>query len=505
MTKNRIIKYFTGVTILILLSKLLGFLREFLIARNIGTTGLADAYTSIFGIPTLLFSNIGIALSSVNIPNLTHYMLHKTAEERRNYVSNLFSQISLFASVFSAIGIMLAPAAARLIAPGLANGISAISIMLTRIMFPVLLFVSLAYAAAGILQVHKRFFASSLISIPFNIAIIVALLIWKNNVMALGYATSLGWFLQFLIQLPVLVKEKYMPKLLVDFRNREIQAIYRHLIPILIGNAALQVCLVTDRAFATLLEEGSAAALSYGSNLFIIITSVFIVAMSTVTFPELSKYCEEKNNEKLKKLIVYIFKVMLVVLVPYLLIAASYSADIIRLIYERGTFTARSTQMTAAAFLIYSFCLAGYACQEVFNRLFFALKKYAVPMKVSLLCISVNLLFQAFAWKRWGNAGIAGSTAAAMAVYTVAITLAAGKEIGGFPAGELAGFCLKLVLPSAGMMGVFLAFKHLSGGGIAVSFLLPLLLGGIMYLLASFFTGALKDTILGKYGEGGDD
>jgi len=495
MAKNKIIANFTGVSAFTLLSKLLGFLRDILIAASIGTSRLADIYLQTFKVPGLLFTSIGMALSSVNIPNLTYYTSKENDGERKKYVSNLYAQISLFAAAISAIGIVFAPFVARLILPGLSSEVSGIAVTLTRIMFPTLMFISLAYVTAGILQVHKHFILPSLIGIPFNIVIISSLLIWKENIVMLGYVTTAGWLLQFLVQLPLLIKEKYSFRFRIDFKNEHTKAIYRQLIPILLGNAALQLCLLTDNAFASYLEKGSTAALSYGSTLFITITSVFIVAISTVSFPDLSKYCLEMDFAKVRQLLSYIFKVLFFILLPYLIIVAIYNREIIGLVYERGSFTSKSTAMTSTAFLLYSFCIAGYVSQEVFNRLYYALRKYRTPMILSLICIVLNFIMVLLVYRRLGIAGIAGTTAVSFIVYTVIMGFMVKRDVGGFIDRDFAGFILRLVVPAACMAAVFVFFEYLSLAGLFKGFIVPLALGGFVYLGTAHFTGVLKDII----------
>ena len=496
MAKNKIIANFTGVSTFILLSKLLGFLRDVLIAASIGTSVLADAYLQIFGIPALLFASVGMALSSVNIPNMTLYIKSKSEEERVGYVSNLFAQLTFLAAAISVIGIVLAPWVTRLILPGLDSEIGHVSTTLTRIMFPTLIFICLAYTTAGILQVHKHFIASTVISIPFNILIITSLLIWRGNIIVLGIVTTVGWFLQFLIQLPALLKDGYRFDFKIDLKNEHTAAIYKKLVPILLGNAVLQLCLLTDRAFATHLKEGSASSLAFGSTLFMTITSVFIVAMSTVTFPDLSRYCLDKNYEGIRHLLSYIFKVLFLILVPYLIMVTVYHKDIIRLVYQRGSFTAESTGMTSTAFLVYSFCIAGYLCQEIFNRLFYALKKFYVPMFLSIACVLLNLVLVLLVYRSMGIAGIAGSTAVSFLIYAVVMSITVVREVGAFFGKDFGSFLIRLLPSVAGMTFVFLAFRLINPEGVIMSFLVPAAAGGIIYLGTAYVTGVLKETVL---------
>ncbi|MDD4803421.1 MAG: murein biosynthesis integral membrane protein MurJ [Syntrophomonas sp.] len=490
-------KTFIGVSIVIFMSKMLGFCRDIVFASIFGTTILTDLYQLIFSFPGYLFASIGTALSSVNIPDLTYYINSKTREERNLYLSNLFAQITLWATLLCLLGIVFAPALTRVIAPGLSDQVFGLGVLLTRIMIPTLLFVSLTYVAAGVLQVHSYFMLSSSISIPFNILVIGSLLIKGDDIVFLGYVTTLGWLLQFLIQVPVLFKEKYRFFFRLDFKNEHTVLMFKQLMPILLGNSLLQLCLIIDRSFATHLEEGTTAALGFGSNLFVTVTSIFIVAMSTVVFPRLSQYCLDGDKERIRSLLNNIFKILLFILLPYLILVIVYNQEIIALVYERGAFTSQSTNMTALAFLGYSFAVVGYACQEIFNRVYYALKKFKIPMMVSMLCIVLKLFLDFWLFRTSGIIGISVSTAVCLFIYAIIMALLLRREIGNFLNRSSVTFLLQLILPTAGMLAVILGSRYfpLLGEG-KLFFLLPLALSGCVYLLIAYFSNIITNIFL---------
>lgn len=488
-------KTFVGVSIVIFISKLIGFARDIVFASIFGTTILTDLFQLIFSFPGYLFTSIGTALSSVNIPDLTYYINSRTREERNEYLSNLFAQITLWGTLLSLAGIVFAPALTSLIAPGLSDEVVGLAVLLTRIMIPTLLLVSLTYVAAGVLQVHGHFMLSSSISIPFNLLVIAALLLRGDDIILLGYVTTLGWFLQFLIQMPVLFKEKYRFFFKIDFKNEHTVLLFKQLGPILLGNSLLQLCLIIDRSFATHLEPGITSALAFGSNLFVTVTSIFIVAMSTVVFPRLSQYCLDGDTEQIRMLLKSIFKILLFILLPYLVLVVFYNQEIIALVYERGAFTDKSTSMTALAFLGYSFAVAGYACQEIFNRVYYALKKFKIPAKVSIVCIGLKLLLDFLLFRTAGIVGISVSTAVCLLVYAVIMGTLLHREIGSFLGRDWFYFLVQLGLPVAGMIAVVLGGRYMQFDG-RLTFLLPLLLSGLVYLGISYLS-PIRNSILG--------
>jgi len=497
MRNNKLNINFMWISFTIFASKLLGFVRDISIAACIGTTRIADIYTQIFGIPSLLFTSIGMALSSTNIPILVYFIDNKSRKEKEEFILNFINQITIVASVVSLFGIVCAPIITKLLLPGLKGEILSMSILFTRIMFPTFLFICLAYTVASILQVHKYFVLSSIISIPFNLVIIVSILFFRDNIVLLGYATTIGWLLQFAVQLPIMIKKKKQKySLKVNFKDKNTKIIYRQIFPVLIGNAGLQICLIMNRAFASNLGEGATSALSFGSNLFLTITSIFIVAMSTVSFPDLSKYCLNRNFDEVRELLSYILKVLSLILIPYLAIVIVYNRDIIMLVYERGSFNAKSTQMTSTAFLYYSFCIVGYMVQEIFNRILYALKKYNIPMILSIGCILINWIMVTTLYKKFAIAGIAGSTAITFLFYTIIITTLLKKEIGNFLSRDLFIYSMKVLFATLVMITVFMVFKYTNNSDIIKSFYVPIIVGSLLYMVAIYSTGIFKEVFV---------
>jgi len=482
-------KNFIIVSIAIFISKVLGFARDIVIASTFGTSLLTDAFQVVFGFPSLLFTSIGTALSSVNIPDLTFYINQRSQEERNQYIFNLLSQVTIVCTLLSILGIVLAPALTHLW--GLDASVYDITLTLTRIMMPTLLFVSLTFIATGILQVHEHFLLAAAVSIPFNLLIITALIIKRADIVFLGYVTTAGWLLQFLIQVPMLYREKYRLTWKVSFGDKHTRAIFRQLLPILLGNSLLQLCLIIDRIFATHLTEGTTAALAFGSTLFVTITSIFIVAMSSVVFPRLSAYCLELDYPRIRSLLGYIFRTLIFILLPYLILVATYNREIISLLYERGAFTADSTTMTALAFFLYSLAVPGYACQEIFNRLYYALKNFRVPMTVSMVCLALKVILDLILYKTAGIAGISLSTAFCLLLYGVIMGLMIRKNIGTLPVREIAAYTLRLLLPIAGMVAVIIGFRFLPESSSRLFFLLPLCCSGLVYLALAWVTNLI--------------
>ena len=486
-------KNFIGVAIMIFLSKLLGFARDVLLAFFYGVGKLNDVYTSVFGISSLLFTSIGTAISSVIIPDLTYYLDKCSREERYRYIYSLLAQVTMLAALISVLGIIGAPALSYLLMGSeWTEQMQGIATTLIRIMMPTLLFVSLTYLAMGILQVHGRFILSSAVSVPFNLLVIITLLLNRNDIILLGVVTALGWLLQFIIQLPVLIREGYHPFRHIDFKNPHTVALFKRLVPILLGNSLIQLSLIIDRSFGLRIGESSASMLYFGGTLFITITSIFIVAISTVVFPRLSRYSLAQNYAGIRRMLSYAFRILLFILLPYILLVVAYHQDILSLIYQHGNFPSEATLPTAKIFLIYSFAVPGYVCQELFNRVFYSLKNFKIPMVVSSACLLLNLGANCLLYETFGLIAIAGSTVLIMWLYAITMGFLIQRKVGGFIRRDYLQFLVELLLPLAALLIVMgLAPLVFSPWG-EFTFIFPTMIGGGLYLFVAWKTGLNK-------------
>jgi len=479
---------FIWVAITMFFAKVFGLLRDVLFARIFGTTAFADAFQTIFGVPQLLFTAIGNALSAINIPNLTGLMKGEKSKERKEYVDNLMAQITLIFGILSLLGVLLSPLIVRIW--GFEGQARDVVLILCMIMMPCLLFVNLAYFCAGILQTHRYFLLSSLIAIPFNVLIILAIIFRGDNIIFIGAITTAGWFLQFFIQYPQMRRLGYRLWGKISFKSPESQNLYRSLVPVVLGYSVLQISLSVDRTFGTFLSEGTASALSYGSNLFLTTSGIFIMAMSIVIFPRLAKYCQQKNFPKIIELLGTIWQTMLFVLLPYMLLIIFFHRDIVYIIFEfgGGAFNDESTALSATAFLFYSFAAVGYACQEIFNRVFYAFKRYRVPATASVVCIVLNVLLTFAVYRTYGIAGISITTAFSMLLYAGILFFFLRKKLGAGMGLSVMFGLVRCVPPLMAMLLVFLIAQRVVGSSTLMA-LATMAVGGVAYLAVAFVMG----------------
>lgn len=481
-------KSYITVVIGIVLAKLIGFSRDVFFADRYGTGVIADIYFQIFSIVTLVFTGIGVALQTRVIMNLNKE--ENTGEERRKaYVAGYIRKCSFYLILATAVLYALARPLTHLLLPNIDGESFALALRLTYIMLPSFLFVCVAYIISGVLQNSRVFFIPSIVSLPYNVIIIASLYIPDVSIETIGIVTTIGWFLHIVIQLPSFYKKGYRflyksPANLGSKTGLDMSMWW-----IFISNMMFQLCFIIDKAFVSG-DPGMTSTLNYASNLFVTISSVFVVAMSSVVFPAISANYEEGKIDYVRELIGYIIVVMFAVFVPFLLVVSLFGEQIIGLVYERGEFTRESTVATAAAFALYSLGILGYVAQELINKVMYLASKYIYTIIGTVSVVILKLLLDYFLVPVYGTTFAAGSTAVLLTLYAFMAFAILRKIIG--------SYLSKSVLISIGkvLLSGLLAFicyvvLRLALPGIVTArgivFVVPILICGAVYLASAFF------------------
>ena len=316
----------------ILLAKGIGFFRDIVFASVFGASVYTDMYFQIFGLVNLIFTGVGVALSTLVIKNLNKEENHDI-QTQRSYVSRFMGKTTLAVLIVTAAMYICAGPIVRILLPGISGDNYALAVKLMYIMLPSLWCVIIAYIISGVLQNNRVFFISSIMSLPFNAIIICSLFIKNVDIVTVGIVTTIGWFLHIVIQLPSFYRKGY--RFFVKgaavhtqhSRNSELLWIF-------ISNMMFQVCFMIDKAFVSG-ESGAATTINYASNLFITIASVFVVAMSNVVFPSISRNYEEGRIDYVRSLLQNMIIIMFAIFVPFILTVSCFGKSVIALLYER--------------------------------------------------------------------------------------------------------------------------------------------------------------------------
>ncbi len=319
-----------------LLSRILGFVRDFVIARAFGAGLATDAFFVAFKLPNLLRRMFAEgAFSQAFVPILGEYKNKRGEADTRTLVDHVASMLSIALFIVTAIGIIAAPALVWLSAAGFTAvpGKFELTVTLTRITFPYILFMSLVALAGGILNSWSRFaipaFTPVLLNLTFIFMALFAAPYFDPPVLALAWAVFLGGLLQLLLQIPALKKIAMLPRISLDWRaawaDPGVRRITKLMAPALVGVSVSQISLLINTVFASFLQSGSVSWLYYADRLMEFPSGMLGATLGTILLPSLSRYHASENHEEYSKLLDWGLRLTLLLAAPAALALVSHA------------------------------------------------------------------------------------------------------------------------------------------------------------------------------------
>lgn len=396
-----------GVGSMTFLSRILGFLRDSIIARVFGAGLATDAFFVAFKIPNLLrrISAEG-AFTQAFVPILNEYKTKKSSKDVSILINKVTTLLALFLILITLLGIFGAPWLIYISAPGFADNPLKFNLTadLLRITFPYIFFISLVSLAGGILNTYGKFIVPAFTPVWLNLSFIIAALFFsqyfEKPVYILAWAVFFGGVLQLFFQIPFLKQIGFIPKFDLDFRDPGVWRILKLMGPAVIGVSITQISLLINTIFASFLAIGSVSWLYYADRLMEFPVGVLGVALSTILLPSLSKSYSSKNNKEYSNLLNWGLKVGFLFATPAAVALFILSTPLITTLFYYGAFTAHDVQMTHYALMAYSVGLIGLILVKILAPAFYAQQNIKTPVKIALftlLCTQfMNLLFIGF-------------------------------------------------------------------------------------------------------------
>ncbi|MEW6104145.1 MAG: murein biosynthesis integral membrane protein MurJ [bacterium] len=488
----------------IFLSRVLGFVRDFLLAHFFSKE-LRGVFFAAWVIPNTLRMLLGEgALSSSFIPVFVRYLKdgRKSAYQLASIVINLLLIVSLFIVFF---GIIFAPIICSIVAPGFINlGLIPSMALVLRIIFPYLTLICLSAVIMGILNSLERFGPPSIAPVMLNISFIAFILFvcgrLTNPLFGLSLAVLIGGILQVLIQAPALFNEGFGYKPIISLSHPGVKEIGIKMLPGLIGFAVYQVNIAVDTICASLIGPSAISSLYYANRLIDLPLALFGTAIGIVALPSISRSIAENNMEEAKKTLNWAARLVFVIILPVMVGFMILGKEIISLLFEHGEFSHSETNSSYLALFFYALGLVFSCGIKPVVSFFYALGDTKTPLKVAGFCMVLNIILNLLFVKPLEEGGLALATSMSCWINLSILTIILKRRIG-LVGGRLV---LKTFIKSliAGIiMGIFLycflkigLHKALNvGGGIALSLALYLFLGKI-FGLSEFVT--LRKTFL---------
>lgn len=478
-------------------SKLLGFVREMMMAARYGSNASTDAYFMALSALSLFSVMITKSLFQTTIPVLSTVESIEGKEGKNRHTNNLLNIVIAFSFVAAILAWFFTPYILKILAPGFGEEQFNLTVTLTRIGLFILVISGVVGVFRGYLQSELRFTESAATMIPFNLVFITFLIFFSQyfDIRALMIANVLANLGMLALQIPSIRKAGFRYAPVFELKDEYVKHIAILMPPILLSSVISDVNTLIDKSMASKLVEGSISALNYADRIKGLVTSIFISAIATVIFPILAKNANDKNLDNLKKTMIRGFNVIILITIPASLGLMVLAHPIVRFVFERKAFDARATTMTAGALLYYSIGLLSLSMNTMFRRVYYSLKDTKTPMFLSIFGVVANVLFNLIFIYFMAHEGLALATSLS-SILTMGLSFYfLRKKIGPMGMSQVAKSGVKAIIASglmaASTYGLYRLFQALLGVGSTtqelVTLFIPILVGVLVYGLVIYF------------------
>lgn len=397
MAKSKIVKAAGAISLATTFSRILGYIKDMILAKYFGATGISDVFFVAFRIPNLLRELFAEgSMSSAVIPVLKESQIKNGQEETQKIVKSLFTFIMIVVGIITILGIIFSPLIVKLIAPGFVENPQKfdLTVLLTRIMFPFLLFISLAALTMGTLNTNNIFFIPALAPCFLNIAIIIFIVgfssLFFNPIISVAVGVTVGGALQWLVQTPTFYKNGF--KFGIAPFHSALKKIAILVIPTTIAMAVNQINIFVSTIIASFLPEGSVTYLYYSMRLIQLPIGIFGVAVGMAVLPTLSQHVAEGKKDIFTKDFTFSLKFLFFLTIPSTLGLMMLKEPIINTLFQRGVFDITATINTAQALLFYSIGIIGTVGSRTITATFYSIQDTKTPVICAATAMLTNVI-----------------------------------------------------------------------------------------------------------------
>lgn len=476
-------------------SKLLGFIRETLMATRFGSGMESDTFFVALTATGFIVNLISNAILITFIPILSEVESKEGKKGKIKYTNNMINIITASSIILVIIAWFFSPLIISLTAKGFYGDQFSLAVRLTRIGLPMILFSGVIASLTVFLQSEQLHLSSAAIGFPYNFIYICYLIFLSSQfgINGLMVAAVIATMSKILVQIPEARKAGYKYKFIFDIKDEYIKKVLYLSVPVLMGVAINDLNIIVDRTLASSLVSGSISALNYANKLNGLILGVFISAITTVIFPLLSKESNSDNIPGMKKIMSHGINLILLITVPATVGLIVLATPIVEIAFQRGAFDTTSTLMTSQALIFYSVGLVAMALNLLLTRVYYSLQDTKTPMVNGAISVGFNIVLNIILVKFMAHSGLALATSIATTIATLLLLYGLKKKIGSLGTKGYITTFLKTGLAS-GVMGVvvYLIYNWIYGMiGVSklynlISLLLAVGVGVVVYVVLCY-------------------
>ena len=458
--RHGVVRAVGSIGLATLLSRILGFVRDMVVARAFGAGPVTDAFFVAFRIPNLLRRLLAEgALSTAFIPVFTSSLTQDGRAGFRRMLRAVAGATAVALCAVSVLGMLAAPWIVRVMAPGWTSDPGQIGLAadLTRFMFPYLVLVGLASLGMAALNAHHRFFTAALGPAVLNVAMILAVLVLAVRmtppILALAVGVLVGGAGQFLVQLPELRRLGVPLWPSVEWRHPAVRAIAGRLWPAVFALAAVQVTVLVNTLLASLLPQGTVSYLYYADRVMEFPLGIFGIALASASLPVMARQAAAGETRALTETLGFSLRLALYASLPAMIGLVILRTPIVRVLFERGKFGPAETGATADALAWYAIGLVGFAGSRIAAQVFYALGQSGTAVRLGIVAVGANVLAALLMMGPLGHAGLAGASSVGAYVNLLALLYVARRRLGPFGGRALAASAARTLAASIPLIG----------------------------------------------------
>lgn len=498
------------VIILTILSKLVGFVRELSLSYFYGAHEISDAYIIATTIPGLIFSFFGVAITTTYIPIYNSIVKNGGYENAEEFTNKLIKVVMLVCTLVIITSLFFTEEIVKLFASGFHGEVLDLTIQFTKISIFAIYFSGLISIFTGYMHIRNRFIIPIVVGMIMSFLVIVSTILSSyTSLIILPIGTLVATASQVLILIPYAYKDGFKFRSISFKNNIYLKKMLFNSLPVMLGISVNQINILVDRTIASRLVIGGISALNYANKVNMLIQGVFVLAIVTVMYPNLTLMFSENKMSEVKRTVSGVINAITFLVLPATFGIMVFSEELITLMYGRGSFDAEAIKLTATGLYFYSIGMLGFGIREAISRVFYSMQDTKTPMINATIGMIINIILNIILSKYLGIGGLALATSIAALFTTFLLFIALRKKIGPFGMKQISISFLKILFASLVMGGLAkLSFNYLTASlSQNLSLLMAIGVGAVSYFVIIYFmkiedvdviVGAIKK----KFGRG---
>ncbi|WP_444685514.1 murein biosynthesis integral membrane protein MurJ [Alkalicoccus luteus] len=471
--------------LLTIFSKVIGFLRDVTLAYFYGASGVSDAYLIALTVPVVLFGVVAKGISTGYIPMYSRIEQRLGQQGAIIFTNNLINVLLLFCAVLILSGIVFAEQIVIVFASGFEGATLELAVELTRITLFGILFTVFIRILSAYLNYQKLFAVPNLLGIPMSLTVIASIMLSaaREEPVLLAYGFTAGLALQWVILLIFSKFKKFIWRPVLNVKDQDLKNMLLLAGPVIIGSSVHQINKLVDRTLASQVAVGGVSALNYAHTLTNFVHGVFVISITTVMFPSVSKMASKGSMNQFRYTLHQSMTGVMMLTVPAAAGVLVLSEPIVRLLFGRGAFDSTAVMMTSGAFFFYAFGMVGTGLRVVLSQGFYALQDTRTPMINAAVSMGLNIVLNFMLAPLMGISGLALASSISALFCACLLFIQIRSRTGPLPYKLFIASLSKIISASAVMAAAaFMLYTYvLSGLSLMAALLITVGAGAVLY------------------------